>query len=201
MSALDSLKNGAKFDMKSFFDGDIEGFSITRNSSGKIISSQNIKISASWDQNKGDLKQEFFDKNGKRQVRTWLISLHKDGTFDAIGHDALARALGRQKGNSGQMVYNLLLKEDGLKKKVKFDDKMYLVDKDSMIMISKSSSSFGSYDETITSLSKKSKAKASKKIRHHPRPHPIRRHYTHHPKGHEAPHRKYPAPHEEKALE
>lgn len=171
LPALDSLKNSHKMNIREFFDGDISGFAITRNSSGKIMGSKNIKISASWDQNKGHLKQEFLDPRGDRQTRTWLVTLHKDGTFDAIGHDAIAPALGRQVGNAAQMIYTLMLNKSGMKKKYKFDDRIYLVDPKSAIMISYESSGFGSQKmETIISLTKEDvhyKRSHRKRLGHH----------------------------------
>jgi hypothetical protein len=155
-SQLDYLEKGAKFDVKSFFNGNIDAFAITQDSSGKIIDTETVKINGSWEENKGVIKQSFVYASGGKDSRTWLITLDEGGNFTAIGHDVAAPAQGKQVGNAMQMIYALLLpgKIKGEKSKVSFEDKVYLVDENSAIMISSSSAGFGDSKKTIISLRK-----------------------------------------------
>lgn len=152
---LDSLESGAKLDLRKFFNGELEGFSILQDGNEKIIDTGSVKISARWgDSSRGTITQETTDSAGKKEVRTWLITMNDDGTFDAVGHDLAGNASGYQIGNAAEMDYVLLLMENGKKVKNKFHDRMYLADDRSMIMISKTYSGFSQVGQKITSLRK-----------------------------------------------
>ncbi len=156
---LDYLQKGTKMDVKKFFNGDIEGFSITQNSEGKIINAQNIKMNGKWEDNKGVLEQRFVDVDGKKENRTWLITINDDGTLTGVAHDISAAASGIQTGNSMRMGYNLSLNDlsvkGSVKQDVKFEDRVYLVDEKSAIMIS-NFTRLGSSGKTIIALKKPS---------------------------------------------
>jgi len=154
-SQLDSLDRSTKFDWKRFFNGDVEGFAVIQDGSGKIIETETFKINGKWDDNKGVIQQNFTYGSGDKDSRTWLITLENDGTFTAIGHDITAPAQGKQQGNAMQMNYTLLLGgKDKQKVKVTFEDKIYLVDDKSAIMISESTAGFSDSKKSIISLKK-----------------------------------------------
>lgn len=154
VAELDSLESAPKIDIKKFFNGDIEGFAITQDSAGKIIGTVQVKMSGKWDENKGEIKQNFIYDGAIKDSRVWLITMNSDGTFDAIGHDIAAPAEGKQIRNAARMIYTLNLLDQGVKQPVKFEDKMYLVDEKSMIEISSYSKANGITGKTITSLKK-----------------------------------------------
>lgn len=156
-SELDSIDKGVKFDIKKFFNGDVEGFAVIQDPNGKIIDTETFKINGKWDDNKGVIQQNFVYASGDKDSRTWLITIDENGsTFSAIGHDIAAPAQGKQVGNAMQMVYALMLtgKTDKQKVKVNFEDKIYLVDEKSAIMISNSTVGFGGPSKSIISLKK-----------------------------------------------
>lgn len=157
-SELDYLEKGAQFDIKNFFDGNVEGFAIVQDGNGKIIDTKTITISGDWDENKGTIKQKFTTADGKKDSRTWLITLEDDGkNFSAIGHDIVSPVQGKQAGNAMQMLYSLSLSGSvkGQKTTVNFDDKLYLVDKNSAIMISTAKAGFaGDVKKVIISFKK-----------------------------------------------
>lgn len=156
-SELDSLDKGAKFDIKKFFNGDLEGFAIIQDEQGKIIDTHSFKVNGKWEENKGVIQQNFTYASGGKDSRTWLITLEEGGsTFSAIGHDIVAPAQGKQVGNAMQMTYSLSLpnKADKQKVKVNFEDKIYLVDEKSAIMIQSSSVGFSGTKKAIISLKK-----------------------------------------------
>ena len=160
LSQLDYLERGAKFDMKKFFNGEVEGFAIIQDGSGKITDTKSITISGDWEENKGVIKKVFISANGSKDSRTWLITADRGGTFTAIGHDIAAPAKGSQMGNAMQMGYALLLPGQipGQKEKVYFEDKIYVVNADSAIMITKSSGGINGETTKIVALKKLSKA-------------------------------------------
>ena len=144
-------------DFKKFFNGDIEGFAITQDEDGKITGTQTVKINAKWDGNKGVIQQNFIFAGDKKDSRTWLVTLNENGTFEAIGHDVSSPGQGKQIGNAAQMLYALTLKENDVKREVKYEDRMYLVDDQSMIIISNAKKGFSSSGKSILSLKKLNK--------------------------------------------
>lgn len=134
---MDYLSGNAKLDIRSFFEGNLDAFAIKQDKNGKIIDSYNLKVKGEWDGNKGVLKQNFYYRDGKKDSRTWLITVNSDGTFNAVGHDVANSAKGQQIGNAAQSIYSLMVSQDGQKREVNFEERMYLVDSKSMIMISK----------------------------------------------------------------
>jgi len=154
IAELDSLQTTPKIDIKKFFNGDIEGFAITQDSAGKINGTIQIKISGKWDENKGEIKQNFIYDGVNKDSRIWLVTLNADGTFDTIGHDFLAPAQGKQIGNAAQILYTLNLMDQVSKRPVRFEDRMYLVDEKSIIEISSYIKANGVSGKTITSLKK-----------------------------------------------
>lgn len=153
------INDSIKADIKKFFDGDIKAFSVVFDENDKIINTKTIEINGSWEQNKGIIRQKFVDSKGKKDSRTWLITLEKGGNFSAIGHDSVAPANGVQVGNAMQMSYSLLIPYFGIKSNVDYTDIMYVVDPNSMIKISEFSRKDKKLGKEIISLTKMKKAK------------------------------------------
>jgi len=133
---LDYVDNAAQLDIKNFFNGDIEGFGIVQNSDGKIVGTVVVKIVGKWDDNKGTIQQNFTYHDGRKDNRTLLITTNSDATFDAVGHDVVKAAQGKQIGNAAQSNYSLMIGQKSSKAEVAFEDRMYLVDDKSLVMIS-----------------------------------------------------------------
>lgn len=167
---MDYLKGSTKLDVRRFFKGDIDAFAIKQDKNGKIIDSYNLKVKGEWDGNKGVLKQNFHYRDGKKDSRTWLITVNSDGSFNAVGHDVSNSAKGKQIGNAAQSIYSLMVSQKGRKIEVNFEERMYLVDSKSMIMISKfanknSASSEDSASGTIITSFKKLAPKKKKIVK------------------------------------
>lgn len=133
---LDYIDSSAKLNIRDFFNGEIEAFGIKQDESGKIINTMNIKINGKWDDTKGVIKQSFSYDDGTKDSRIWLITLDSNGNFEAVGHDVTNAAKGRQIGNAAQSNYSLMLSGKNGKEEFSFEDKMYLIDDKSMIIIS-----------------------------------------------------------------
>ncbi|MDX2083744.1 MAG: DUF3833 family protein [Rickettsiales bacterium] len=125
-----------KLDLKSFFNGDLEIFAITQDKNGKIIGSYSGKMNGKWDENKGVLQQNITYDDGKRDSRTWLITLYSNGEFEAVGHDFIAPMQGKQSGNAMRMIYTLSILQNDKKQQTDYEDNFYLVDERSAIGIS-----------------------------------------------------------------
>lgn len=132
---LDYLSGATKMDIKKFFNGDIEGFAIKQDATGKITGTMTVKMNGKWEDEKGVLQQNFVNADGTKDSRTWLITVDADGTYDAVGHNVIAPAKGIQLGNAAQSLYSLMLAAKMGKEEVAYEEKIYLVDEKSAIMI------------------------------------------------------------------
>ncbi len=133
---LDYIDGSVKMDMKKFFDGDLEGFAIKQDESGKITGTVTAKINGKWEENKGVVQFNYRHSDGTKDSRTWLITVNSDNSFDAVGHDIIKAASGKQSGNAAQSIYSLNIGQKGNREEVEFEDKIYLVDEKSAIMTS-----------------------------------------------------------------
>ncbi len=133
---ITALEKASKFDVKTFFNGDIEVFAITQDNNGKIIGSYTAKMNGKWDDYKGILQQNYVYETGKKDSRTWLITADSDNSFSAVGHDVVTPIKGKQVGNAMQMLYTLSIKgAEDKKQNVDHEDVIYLVDDRSAIGI------------------------------------------------------------------
>lgn len=161
---ITSLEKGPKFDVKNFFNGDLEVFAINQDNDGKITGTFTAKMNGKWDENKGVLQQSFTYDNGKKDSRTWLITADSDGTFNAVGHDVVTPVKGKQIGNAMQMLYSLSVKVDGVKQNSDREDNFYLVDDRSAIGIAFIRKDGSAAGKSIISYKKVSKADKSEKV-------------------------------------
>lgn len=133
---LDYIKGSTvKMNYRDFFNGKLEGFAIKKGQDGKITNSFKVEITGNWDDNRGVVKYNYIYFDGKKDSRTWLVTVDRDGTYEAIGHDVARPAQGEQIGNSARASYSLKISDKKTKEEVLFTEQMYLVDSESMILI------------------------------------------------------------------
>ncbi len=136
-SRIDFVLNAPAINIKNFLDGDLEGHGIKMNKYGEIVEVQLIKIKSRWQGNKAQIEFNYQLDGQTFDSRIWLLTLNQDGTFEANSHDAVGMVKGKQKGNTAQIIYDLMVPELDRKVKSHFEDKFYLVDNNSAILISK----------------------------------------------------------------
>ncbi len=152
---IDYLDGSIKMDVKSFFSGDIESFSIVKDSHDKIISTNTAKLNGKWEENRGVLKYDFTYLDGSKDNKIWFITLNSDSTFNIVGHDVAAQFEGKQIGNVAYMDYVLVSRgKNNEQIRTSYEDKMYLVNEKSVILISKLKRSGEDFGTVITSLRK-----------------------------------------------
>ncbi len=128
--------NSPQFDIRNYFRGNLEAYGILQDRSGKVIKTFTVKMKGSWKNNQGTLEEHFIFSDGKKDQRTWNLSMIDDNNFIGKAHDVVGEAKGEQYGNAVKMNYILTIPVDNKKYDVKISDWMYLVDKDSLINVS-----------------------------------------------------------------
>ncbi len=136
LAALDYLDKAPKFNIKNFFNGNLEGFAVIKNENGKIENSFVLDVDGKWEGDKGTVRYNYVFNGGKKDSRTWLFTVDDAENYTAIGHDFISPAKGRQAGNVSQILYTLIYPHKDKKQNVDFEDNIYLIDENSVIIIS-----------------------------------------------------------------
>lgn len=147
-------ENSPKLDIRQYLKGNLEAYGILQDRSGKVIKSFTVKMTGTWDKNKGKLVEDFIFSDGKKDHREWDIEVLDDNNFKAKAHDTVGYAKGWQYGNAMKMDYILKIDVDGKKYDINLIDWIYLVDEKTAINVSKMTK-FGFRVGTLTISFKK----------------------------------------------
>ena len=146
-----------KIDLRSFFDGEIEGWGAIFDYKGIQSRTFHVKIKAHWkDQNNGVLDEWFDFDDGEKTERQWKVSFSNNSVFIANAKDVVGDAKGEQQGNAINMHYTLEVPYNKSTINLKMDDWMYLIE-DGLILNKTSMKKFGfKVGEIVLFMKKKS---------------------------------------------
>ena len=115
----DYVKEQPKLDLKTYFNGTVDGWGIVQDRSGKVIKRFHVVMKCSWDGNTGTLDEDFGYSDGTKQKRIWTIEKNEDN-YVGTAPDVIGKAEGIASGNTLSWVYTLLLPVNDSEYKVKF---------------------------------------------------------------------------------
>ena len=97
-----------KLDVRTFFDGDIEGWGAIFDHSGTQTRSFTLQLKGTWQNDKQGILQEWFElDDGKKLERKWDITISDNTLFVGTAADVIGLAHGFQMGNAINMHYTL----------------------------------------------------------------------------------------------
>lgn len=128
LSLQDYKDEKPSFDLKTFFNGDIEGWAIFQKRGGKIAQRFRVEIKASWVGDLGTLDETFYYPDGKTSKRIWKLTSLGNGKYKGTAGDVDGEAFGEIQGNAFRWKYTLKLDVDGTVYNVTFDDWMWQID-------------------------------------------------------------------------
>lgn len=99
------------FDIRERLNGPILCEGIIYGPLGRVSSRFIAEFDASWDGNKGVMKERFVYDDGSIQNREWYLTLGNDGGIRAEAPDVVGRGEGRQSGSSVLLRYRIRLPE------------------------------------------------------------------------------------------
>lgn len=120
-------------DLSRYLNGQIEGWGMFQDRSGKVIKRFHVQIDARWDGDTGVLDEHFEWSDGTRSRRVWTLTRQADGSFEGRADDVVGTARGEVAGNALRWRYVLALPVDGRVWHVDFDDWMFLMDERVML--------------------------------------------------------------------
>jgi len=116
-----------------FFNGKLSAHGVVKNRSGKVIRYFNADINAYWDGATGTLEEDFIFDDGEKQRRVWTLIRQDDGGYIGTAGDVIGEAQGAVAGNSMFLKYVLRIPYDDDTLDLVVDDRMYLVNPDTLI--------------------------------------------------------------------
>jgi len=134
--------NTPKFDLQSFFSGELRAHGILKNRSGEVIRYFNATLDGSWENGVGTLAEVFVFNDGEIQNRTWTLTPNADGQYIATANDVVGSGEVKIAGNALFMKYVLQVPYDGDIIEVTVDDRMYMV-KDGVVINESVMTKFG----------------------------------------------------------
>lgn len=134
------------FDLKSYFNGRVDGWGIFTDRAGKVARRFLVAMTCSWNGEEGILDEDFIYSDGKKEKRIWRMKrmVGTDGVvrYEGRADDVVGIGTGEQRGNAFRWGYALALPVDGKVYEVQFDDWMYQLD-DKVVINKATMSKFG----------------------------------------------------------
>ena len=122
-----------EFKLEEFFNGELSAYGIVQDRSGKVLRRFNVKMTGSWEQNKGTLDEHFVYDDGEKQRRIWHLTKLDEGQYAGTASDVTKDALGQTNGFALNWQYTLAIEVEGKTWNINFDDWMYLLDEQRLI--------------------------------------------------------------------
>lgn len=134
--------NEPKLVLHEFFNGELTAHGIIKNRSGEVTRYFNVTMTGTWDdKGVGTLAEDFIFNDGSTDSRTWTftpaapanLSEKYSTKYSAKANDTLSPTPVDISGNAFFMNYDLLINYDGDEIDVNIDDKMYLINDNTII--------------------------------------------------------------------
>ncbi|MFC3121019.1 DUF3833 domain-containing protein [Agaribacter flavus] len=123
-----------KFDLASFFTGEVKAWGIVQNRSGELVQRFTVSIVGDKQDDKLILDEVFeYGFGDGPKTRVWTIQRNADGTFSGSAGDIAGSAKGISYGNAFNFAYEMDLQVNDTTYRVNFDDWFWAFD-DSTIM-------------------------------------------------------------------
>lgn len=124
---------GPKLELREFFDGEIYALGIVQDRSGKIIQRFKVDISASWKHNVATLDEKFTYSDGTKSSRVWELTENEGRLYEGTAGDVDGVAHGEVSGNAFFFEYVLNVPVEKSVYRIKLEDWMFLLDKNTLM--------------------------------------------------------------------
>jgi len=133
VSVEDYARNQPTLVPETFFDGNLTAHGVVKDRSGKVIRSFNADIRAYWRDGVGTLEEDFVFDDGEKSRRVWTLTPTGDGRYVGTAGDVIGEGDVRVAGNSMFLNYVLRIPYGDGTLDLTIDDRMYLVNADTLI--------------------------------------------------------------------
>lgn len=120
-------------DLREFFQGNLTGFGIIEDISGKVMARYTSDITASWQGDTLTLHEDTLYDHGGREQRTLAMTCDAQDNLTCAAPDIAAGARGRIRGNAAQLRYHMTRTIQGRSMGFGIDEWVYRVDAKHMV--------------------------------------------------------------------
>ena len=114
------------FDLRTHLSGPIRCEGVIYGPLGRVASRFVGDFEASWEGNRGVMKEYFLYDSGTTQTREWRLQLGNDGRIRAEADDLIGHGRGQQQGPSVNLNYTIRLPREAGGHVLRVTDWMYL---------------------------------------------------------------------------
>lgn len=130
-------------ELRDYFKGTLDAYGVFTDRSGQVVKRFTVVMECSWDGDQGVLDERFSYADGSTQRRVWRLTRHANGRYTGVADDVVGTAEGQQSGNAFYWTYTLALPVDGRVINVRFDDWMYLMEGERVMLNKAAMSKWG----------------------------------------------------------
>ena len=123
----DYAKETPKLDLATYFNGNVTGWGMVQDRSGKVLRRMVVALDCKWNGNEGVLDESFQWSDGKTEKRVWKIRKEGDKYIGTAG-DVVGEAIGEAAGNALRWRYVLALPVGESTYHMDMDDWMWMID-------------------------------------------------------------------------
>jgi hypothetical protein len=132
-SVTDYAANRPLLVPEDFFDGRLTAHGVVKDRGGEVIRYFNADIQAYWRDGIGTLEEDFVFDDGERQRRVWTLTPNPEGGYIGTAGDVIGDGALRVSGNSMFLNYVLRVPYGDGTIDLRIDDRMYLVNPNTLI--------------------------------------------------------------------
>lgn len=133
VSVQDYAGNTPVFEPEVFFDGTLVALGVVKDRGGRVIRYFNVDIIAYWRDGVGTLEEDFAFDDGEKQRRVWTLTPAGEGRYTGTAGDVVGEGEISVAGNSMFLDYVLRIPYGDGTLDLRIDDRMYLVNPDTLI--------------------------------------------------------------------
>lgn len=117
---------------ETFFNGNLKSWGVFEDYRGQAVERFTMTAKASWDGDKGDMREYFTFADGRKHERHWTFTKVDDTHFIGTAPDVPGEARGEVFGSALHWTYPITLTIKGKPVTVRFDDWLYMTDETHM---------------------------------------------------------------------
>lgn len=130
---LDYAQEFPQLDFKKYLQGNLSGWGIFQDRSGKVTKRFRIEMLANWQGNMGSLTENFSFNDGTKQTRKWQLTRQDAQHYTGKANDSVGEGKGEQQGNSMHWQYTIRTETDSGVYDLDYDYWMYMIDDKTLI--------------------------------------------------------------------
>lgn len=124
---------GPPLDLYEFFNGETEAWGLVQDWRGRVVRQFVASIDGQVVNGELVLDEVFRYGTGERETRRWKIRRQSDNKLRGTANDIVGEATGRTHGNAMMWRYEMDIETRGKKVRVRFDDRLWQIDGDTLI--------------------------------------------------------------------